>query len=87
MRDWKYHSEDDRAFADNQDVYDPESDGEYDDESGGQDFDDNEKCFGEDEEETPIDQNDLGANINELFWHIYNEEAESVEKLKKIVFP
>lgn len=49
---------------------------------------DEEDTFDEKEEdEAVIDQQDLGANINELFRHIYNEERENVEKLKQIVFP
>lgn len=41
----------------------------------------------QEEDDGVIDQQDLGANINELFRHIYNEERENVEKLKQIVFP
>ncbi len=34
-----------------------------------------------------MDANDLTTQVNELFRHIYNEEKEQIEKLKKKVFP
>ena len=39
------------------------------------------------EEEAVIDPNDLNGNVNELFWHIYNEEKKQVAKFRDIVFP
>lgn len=39
------------------------------------------------ESDQGVESSDLNTQINELFRHIYNEEKESVEKLKKIVFP
>ena len=39
------------------------------------------------EDSDEFEPNDLNTQINELFRHIYNEEKDQIEKLKKKVWP
>ena len=69
-----------------------DSDSNYDDEiineNTPQSFEDgNDSQIDGDDSDPGVETSDLTTQINELFRHIYNEEQESVDKLKKIVFP
>lgn len=69
-----------------------DSDSNYDEEiineNTPQSFEDgNDSQIDGDDSDPGVESSDLTTQINELFRHIYNEEQESVDKLKKIVFP
>ena len=50
-------------------------------------YDDTQATDYDNEDSEEYEPNDLNTQINELFRHIYNEEKEQIEKLKKKVWP